>query len=924
MKKTISYMTVTILILSILSTIPMVSSDDTPPVISDNHFRVVAVSDPQLGLSGDAAADYAAWWETGVDEINAWNPDMVIVAGDLIDDGLEAQWDWYKAGRDNITAPVYDVMGNHDGQDGSQVYFDRFYNASGNTNHNYVVDVGNIRFIMWSTYKYIFTANATEQLWVEEQIQPGKINILVTHHSFSNTTYQSWWKDKGAWDPSLKNPVMPYDWADSLFQDNAIDLHMHGHIHLGAGTNWNTTVRNTIFCQKYGVTSVDVASMETENSDARRLVVFDFYEGTKSVRSFFVDETNDVINYVEEFQLSRTPDFGYSFDMTTWDERTFSWNDQYYDWNTSIDIPINTRQRWFGNNILYNGDFEINTNTSTVPDGWWKEINFVGDLTWAWRPDTTNLILNKTAADADYGDIKSHYFRISDQYDYVMSYDVWTNTSSFVGSPSLVRMYFYDENRVQLGINTIFGTPSYNNWSTQYVHCRKFNIPTGACWGLVMVRIQGSSICSIIYDNITVRSYRADNYEMLNNPSVVENTTLSITGRNATNLLENSSFEIGSDCITGYYDYKYYGTYTINETDAKFGNRSLLFSKTENAHTGASFGRKGIPIDYSEKYLGFGVWIKYVEGLELYFKLLLSLRNAGDAQIQIIEEVFIIQKSDQWEFYPIYGREMTDPAITQTRAYVSIYNFDGIGGDEDITVLMDGLCLYYGQDELQWMGNGTHDYVNVTAEVNGEDHVFNVSGEETINVSVDLNTNGNNSINFTDVNGSRNFNWSLTTTPRVDVLWENVAMRSTSDGIGFLGYNPSATLTNMSLSTSGTTSVRVNSWTPSESEITSFHAIGTDDTTFNITGLTPGDVYDVYRDGSEYTTVTVDGTGKITFQNTVWSGHNFTVSEHVPTAAEQIDALIPIIVAVMGLMIVLSILSNGILRPFTRLGRMSG
>lgn len=88
----------------------------------EKPLTVVLASDLHLGYH-NRRAELSRW----VDMINAENPDMVLIAGDIIDGSLRPVREWnYAAELRRISAPVYACLGNHEyisGRDGSEAFY---------------------------------------------------------------------------------------------------------------------------------------------------------------------------------------------------------------------------------------------------------------------------------------------------------------------------------------------------------------------------------------------------------------------------------------------------------------------------------------------------------------------------------------------------------------------------------------------------------------------------------------------------------------------------------------------------------------------------------------------------------------------------------------------------------------------------------
>lgn len=80
------------------------------PLIGKDSLKIVGISDLHLGYTV-GKKEFEKW----VDLINAENPDLVIIAGDIVDNGTRPliEWDIASSFR-KIEAPIYTCLGNHE------------------------------------------------------------------------------------------------------------------------------------------------------------------------------------------------------------------------------------------------------------------------------------------------------------------------------------------------------------------------------------------------------------------------------------------------------------------------------------------------------------------------------------------------------------------------------------------------------------------------------------------------------------------------------------------------------------------------------------------------------------------------------------------------------------------------------------------
>lgn len=116
-----------------------------------------------------------------INEINALNPDLVIVAGDLTDHGFKTEFEEAKRFIDQIRCRQKIItLGNHDSQYTGYLLFEELFGASSG-----MLDTPECRVI------YVNTARpdrdegrvGRDQIkFIEENFSKDKFNILVMHH----------------------------------------------------------------------------------------------------------------------------------------------------------------------------------------------------------------------------------------------------------------------------------------------------------------------------------------------------------------------------------------------------------------------------------------------------------------------------------------------------------------------------------------------------------------------------------------------------------------------------------------------------------------------------------------------------------------------------------------------------------------------
>lgn len=127
----------TILVLTLVSCTPKTGS-----------FSFVQLSDPQLGMGG-YEHDVEAF-QQAVEKINAMDVDFVVICGDLVNHASDSSFADYKALRDQLEIPFYEVPGNHDiGREPTDSSLQYYRNTIGKD--YYTMDHEDVSFIFVNT-----------------------------------------------------------------------------------------------------------------------------------------------------------------------------------------------------------------------------------------------------------------------------------------------------------------------------------------------------------------------------------------------------------------------------------------------------------------------------------------------------------------------------------------------------------------------------------------------------------------------------------------------------------------------------------------------------------------------------------------------------------------------------------------------------
>lgn len=156
-------------------------------------MRIAQLSDPHLrppGLLYQGLVDSNAMFESAVDQLNALSPavDLVLLSGDVVDEGTAAEYAAAGAAISRIRAPVLAIPGNHDDREGFRRQFAHHEHLpDSGPMHFAVEDRGPVRIVAVDvTVPGRHHGDLTESAarWLEETLAraPDRPTIVMLHH----------------------------------------------------------------------------------------------------------------------------------------------------------------------------------------------------------------------------------------------------------------------------------------------------------------------------------------------------------------------------------------------------------------------------------------------------------------------------------------------------------------------------------------------------------------------------------------------------------------------------------------------------------------------------------------------------------------------------------------------------------------------
>jgi 3',5'-cyclic AMP phosphodiesterase CpdA len=159
-------------------------------------FRVAQVSDPHIGGEW-GGTDPVAGLTTVLDAVRALpdHPDVLLVTGDLVDNGTDEEYALVQQLLSAVPAPVYVLPGNHDRREGLRARFGLPGEASAPV--QYTADLGPLRLVALDT---TIPGRAAGELdserlgWLDAELAraPEQPTLLAMHHPPALTGIAPW------------------------------------------------------------------------------------------------------------------------------------------------------------------------------------------------------------------------------------------------------------------------------------------------------------------------------------------------------------------------------------------------------------------------------------------------------------------------------------------------------------------------------------------------------------------------------------------------------------------------------------------------------------------------------------------------------------------------------------------------------------
>jgi Icc protein len=232
---------------------------NTPAVLTNvvNPVKIALVSDVHINR-GTNQARYMANYEKVIEQVNRENVDVVIISGDLTEDGTPSEYSDFRNLTKKFKSPVYFIPGNHDignkkigGKKGEinfnrlagyQIYFGKTW---------FSTTVGNVKIIGANSCLMGSGMKKEAEMWkfLEKEMprKPKLPIVFVTHHPL----YEKNIEEKGGeyWnvEPAERFRLI------GLFQQSGVVAALSGHLHRPLTNQYNNVLYYTTHPVSFGL-----------------------------------------------------------------------------------------------------------------------------------------------------------------------------------------------------------------------------------------------------------------------------------------------------------------------------------------------------------------------------------------------------------------------------------------------------------------------------------------------------------------------------------------------------------------------------------------------------------------------------------------------------------------------------------------------
>lgn len=260
-------------------------------------YVIAQLSDIHIGGPAAGSGDR---FSAAIVEINAMTlqPDLVLLTGDLTQDGTPDQWAEYQERLAELEAPAISMAGNHD-------------HAIAELSGHRCVDAGPLWLVMMDSSASVFTED--DAAWLESQLsaRPDSATVVAIHHPPFETGI--WWMD-------CVGLAGAHLFEEVVRRHPQVIKVLSGHVHRPIQTQWDTC--SLWVCPSTSVAvaaDLDPAHDPAETAEPPSFSLHAYTGGSivshvvpvgaSAARAPIVENAPDFITWVREQQRTSTATF---------------------------------------------------------------------------------------------------------------------------------------------------------------------------------------------------------------------------------------------------------------------------------------------------------------------------------------------------------------------------------------------------------------------------------------------------------------------------------------------------------------------------------------------------------------------------------------------------------------------------------------